>query len=343
MVGGDISCDLTHFLLCPSIEKFFKLIEYSGYMKKRVLLVLLLLTIAGCTEPVEEIPVVETEEIKEPIVEKDKVEEVKEQIKEETPEVEVADESQIAEEAPEQVTVDTSLLAHYTFDTDATDSAHEYHGALHGGATIQEGKRGNALYLDGIDDYVEFPETALTDVGSLSQGTISFWFHYESLLDQQTVMPIFYIGNKQDSPDNMFVIEIGHSAGDGRTDDPDPSDRRIYSTWIKDNREPFLCFDSGTNMEENTWHQYTVVVGPNGNHGYINGILMENTDHNFGSTEEQYFLDSIPNKETFLLGYGRNSFMISPEFVYYKGMIDDLRIYDRPLEWIEVQELYASG
>jgi hypothetical protein len=235
------------------------------------------------------------------------------------------------------------LLAHWSFDEHANDSTGIYAGMLNGGAAIQSGKIGNAVFFDGIDDYVEFSQNALDAVGSLSQGTISFWFNYESLLDTQTVMPLFYIGNNQGSPDNMYVIEIGHSAGDGRTSSPDPNDKKIYSTWIKNNREPFLCFDSGRNMAENTWHHYAVVVGPSGNQGYINGVLIENTDHNFGDSGSQYFLDSFEGKETFLLGYGRSSFMISPNFVYYKGFIDDLRIYDRPLEWAEVQNLYSLG
>jgi len=243
-------------------------------------------------------------------------------------------------EIVEQEAIEPGLIAHWTFDSDATDIVNEYEGTLKGGASFQTGKINNAIYLDGVDDYVQLSDEALNKVGSLSQGTISFWFNYESILDKQTVMPIFYIGNKQENPDNMYVIEIGHSSGDGSTSDPDPNDKKIYSTWIKNNREPFLCFDSGENMKENIWHHYVVVVGPDGNQGYIDGRLMENTDHNFGDPNSISFLDSIQDKELFLIGYGRNSFMISPEFVYYKGMVDDLRIYDRPLEWIEVQKLY---
>jgi hypothetical protein len=320
-------------------------------MKKKLLILLVVLVfIIGCgeTEPIieeasevsSEIPAIITDEAVEgsdtivdsnvPVLGEEPVDEMI---------VEVVEETIIETESEN----DASLIAHWTFDSDGNDATNNYHGILKGGAKIQEGKINKAIYLDGIDDYVEFPQTALDNVGSLSQGTISFWFNYESLLDKQTVMPIFYIGNKQGSPDNMYVIEIGHSEGDGRTDNPDPSDKKIYSTWIKNNREPFLCFDSGKNMAEKTWHHYTVVVGPDGNQGYINGILMENTDHNFGNSNAQSFLDSFEGKETFLLGYGRSSFMISPEFVYYKGLIDDLRIYDKPLEWIEVQELYTMG
>jgi hypothetical protein len=319
-------------------------------MKKSLLILwVVLIFIIGCggTEPIEEALEVVSEN---PAITGDETVEGSGTIIDDNmpvPVEELVDEMiiEVVEETPIEIESeeDASLIAHWTFDSDGNDAANNYHGTLKGGAKIQEGKIDKAIYLDGVDDYVEFPQTALDHIGSLSQGTISFWFNYESLLDKQTVMPVFYIGNKQGSPDNMYVIEIGHSEGDGRTDNPDPSDKKIYSTWIKNNREPFLCFDSGKNMAENTWHHYTVVVGPDGNQGYINGILMENTDHNFGNSNAQSFLDSFEGKETFLLGYGRSSFMISPEFVYYKGLIDDLRIYDRPVEWIEVQELYSMG
>jgi hypothetical protein len=285
--------------------------------------------------------------------EESEVEELDEEIDKEdteTDESEILEEEQSEEtdledledevDEEQKVELDENLVAYWDFDEDLIDLASGFEGTLHGGAEFMEIESRKALYLDGVDDYVEFSEDALKSIGELSEGTISFWFNYESILNQQTVMPIFYMGNAHEDPDNMFVIEIGHSAGDGRSDDPDPNDQKIYVTWIRDNREPFLCFDSGNNMPENTWNHYVVTVGEDGNHGYVNGVLMENTDHNFGDDNDQAFLDSIENKELFLLGYGRSSFMISPEFVYYKGFIDEMRIYNRALDWSEVQELY---
>jgi hypothetical protein len=254
------------------------------------------------------------------------------------PETQVEEQGQI-EAAPKEI--DSSLIAHWKFDDTAMDSANNHHGTIMGGAEIKPGKIGNALYFDGVDDYVDIP--SFEDIGSLTQGTIAFWFNYESLLDKQTVMPIFYMGIKDGSnSDNMYIIEIGHSANDGGTDLPNPNDKKIYSTWIKNHREPFVCFDSTNNVEENKWHHYAVVIGPDGNTGYLNGKEMTNRDYNFANANAKYFLSSIPVKEIFTLGYGRSSFMISPNFVYYKGLLDDVRIYDRPLTASEINEVMSG-
>ena len=151
-------------------------------------------------------------------------------------------------------------------------------------------------------------------------------------------MPIFYLG-MESGADNLFVIEIGHSAGDGATSNPNPDDKKLYVTWIKNGQEPFLCYDSTTNLEENTWIHFAVTVEPDGNTGYLNGAEMTNRDYNFGSASDTDFLDSIPVQEQMMLGYGRNSFMISPDFVYYKGYIDEFKIHNEALTSEEIQEL----
>ncbi len=38
---------------------------------------------------------------------------------------------------------------------------------------------GNALEFDEIDDLVNITESAINTIGSLSQGTIVFWFKYK--------------------------------------------------------------------------------------------------------------------------------------------------------------------
>lgn len=50
-----------------------------------------------------------------------------------------------------------ALMAHYTFDDTANDSAGFNHGTVIGGATYTDGKIGRALSLDGVDDYVDMP------------------------------------------------------------------------------------------------------------------------------------------------------------------------------------------
>jgi len=248
----------------------------------------------------------------------------------------IVEETEIVEEP---TTIDPNLVAHWKFDDDAEDSAGDNHGSVKGDAVFTTGKFNNALSFDGVDDYVDLPQETTNQLKDLSQGTIAFWFKFDSLLDKQTIMPIFYIGmdNERDE-DNIFIIEIGHF--DERTPQAlAPNNKKLYVTWIKDNQDPFLCYDSRTNLEENKWHHFAVVVSPKGNTGYLNGVEMTNKHYNFGRSSDDYFLDDIPNLEKVMLGQGRSSYMVGPDFVYYKGALDDFRIYNRALSASEILEL----
>jgi len=291
---------------------------------KKIFFILLLITIislSGCVQNKE----VEIEEIPEPISEAP----VETQVTE--PETIV----ESLEEAP----TDPSLIAYWKFDEDARDSAGDYDGAIKGDAEFSAGKIGNALYLDGVDDYVDLPQSAVSKIGSLGQGTIAFWFKFTSILDKQTVMPIFYIGGNERDKDNIFIIELGHF--DERTAGAlAPNNKKLYVTWIKDNKDPFLCYDSNANLEEGKWHHFAAVVGPDGNTGYLNGAELKNRHYNFGTSKNPSFLDDILKNEKLMLGYGRSAYMVGPDFVYYKGALDDFRIYDKTLSAGEVKELF---
>ena len=90
------------------------------------------------------------------------------------------------------------------------------------------------------------------------------------------------------STDEIFIIEIGHfdeqSFMTGIS--PDPENKKMYVTWIKDNKDPFLCFDSNVNLEENKWHHFAAVIGPDGNTGYLDGVELTNRHYNFGNSKD---------------------------------------------------------
>lgn len=257
----------------------------------------------------------------------------------ESVEAPVAEAPIIEEEAPSEEPQDSSLVAYWEFEENAEDSAGSNDGIVKGSAAFVDGKSGKAISFDGVDDYVEFSSDAVSAIGGLTEGTIAFWFKYESLLEKQTVMPLFYIGGEERDSDNMYIIEIGHF--NERGFGVDPSNKKIYSTWIKDNKDPFLCFDTNMNMEENQWHHYAVVVSPSGNTGYLNGVELTGRNYNFGNKVMSPFLSSIPAKKKLMIGYGRSSAAVGPDFVFFKGAVDDYRIYSKALSAEEIKELAA--
>lgn len=246
----------------------------------------------------------------------------------------------------DQVEIDPSLIAHWEFDENngsiTTDLANEYSGTISGDTSWVEGQSGSALYFDGEGDYVEISPDIIDEIGELNQGTVSFWFKFDSLLDTQPIMPIFYLGTNDDSDQNsMFIIELGHA--NTRRGGLDPENKKLYVTWVTDTGDPILCYDSRDNIEEDTWYHFALVVGSEGNTGYLSGKEMENRYYNFGASSDQYLLDIIPTKEQFTLGYGRTHYAISPDFVFFKGHLDDLRIYNRPLTSSEIQKLLLNN
>lgn len=249
-------------------------------------------------------------------------------------------------EKEEKEEEDERLIAYYKFDessgTVVKDSAGVYDSTVHGNAVFKIGKKGNSVYFDGIDDFIQLPQNAIDDIGNLTQGAISFWFNYSSILDNQTIMPIFFIGNEDpNDQDSIFIIEIGHSDTEAETLTVDPNNKNLYATWtdLTQNSDPILCYDTNENIQENTWNHFALVVDPTGNTGYLNGVELDNRRYNFGSLIDDIFLAEIPVKELFTIGYGKTHQQISPNFVYFKGYIDELKIFNEPLSSEEIQEL----
>ena len=242
--------------------------------------------------------------------------------------------------------VDPNLVAQWQFDegsgTTISDSVENYQGTIHG-ATWEPGAAGYGLKFDGVDDYIELSAESLAAIGNLNEGTVAFWFKFDSLLDTQSIMPIFYLGmNSTSKPDNMFIIEIGHSDTQSYAYKTDPDNKKIYVTWIQNNQEPILCYDSTINLLEDTWYHFALVVDENGNTGYLNGVEMTNRYYNFGTASDQILFSEIPVQDIFTLGYGKTHHQISPDFVYFKGSLDDVRIYNRALTGAEMLE-FALG
>jgi len=235
---------------------------------------------------------------------------------------------------------DDSLVGHWKFDeksgnTANDSSGNDFHATVIGNATWIQGMRGNALKFDGVNDYVNMPQNAVSYIGNLSQGTIAFWFNFTNTLQNQSIIPLFYIGiDDENDDDDLFIVEIGHGG---------TQNTRLYVTWIINQQIPVLCYDTGFNLNEDQWYHFAVVVGPNGNTGYLDGEELVNRHYNFGDASDDLFLDDIPVKEILSVAYGKTNDMINQYFRYFKGEMDDVRIYNRSLNDTEIFNLYNEN
>lgn len=95
---------------------------------------------------------------------------------------------------PKSEELSPGLVAYWSFDEQGGDNVKDLVDGFKGtvyGAEFMEGKKGNALYFDGVNDYVELSKESHDSICDLSRGTIAFWFKFESILDKQKIMPIF--------------------------------------------------------------------------------------------------------------------------------------------------------
>ncbi len=230
----------------------------------------------------------------------------------------------------------SGLVAYWNLNSTSGTIAEEIINGFDGsvsGANWTSGVFGNALQFDGVDDFVNITQNAIATLGNLDQGSIAFWFNYFYNLDVRRIQPIFYLGiNDKDEPDNMFIIEVGHA---------DSSNRKLYVTWVDSGL--LLCFDSGFNLEEKVWYHLVVVVGPSGNTAYLNGTELVDRHYNFGNASGTLFLSSIAVQDQLTFGYGKTSDSKSPNFIHFKGRIDEVCVFDRPLSAEEVQDLMNEG
>lgn len=230
------------------------------------------------------------------------------------------------------------LMAYWDFDMIENgvvkDQVYGFIGTVLGEPRIIEGVMGNALLFDGNDDYVALSSEVIESIGELHEGSISLWFKFDYNLDKQSIQPIFYLGiDDEKDVDNMFIIEIGHRRRENT---------KLYVTWVIEGRVR-LCFDSGFNLKAGQWYHLVVIVNGEGNTAYLNGVEIVERHYNFGSEKDRLFFADIPVKEILAVGYGKTADKISPNFLHFKGIIDEIRIYSRPLSEDEVYKLYEEG
>ena len=205
------------------------------------------------------------------------------------------------------------LVLHYTFAEGHGDLVRDQSGhgndARINGATWAKGKFGAAMRFDGKDDYLDCGVSPHFD-GKKAR-TVALWFRGTqenvgvSLVDQSTGASWSNIRSVVGIRRSGFLFVI---LGDGT--------RRAGGTI------------GGT--EENSWTHVALTFDEKGQDSYINGAMVANRPNLVK-----------PDMKGVPLYIGRGQFTGS--WKYYKGLIADVRIYDRALSTTEIMALYRSG
>ncbi len=223
----------------------------------------------------------------------------------------------------------TGLVTEWHFDGDAKDSSgNGIDGTIYG-ATFVDGKFGKALALNGINDNVDFG----TGGDKLDFGTgdfsIEFWMNYQGT----TVHPMFtYIMGKTSGGTNSNGF-LAHT-----------------SSWSWPNGDYVLGIDITTSP---TWYSGAAYYGGK----YTGGAFYSNTWYHVvfvrsGITWTIYingdYSNSTANPDIGLnvnnavsFNIGKQS--IDPGWNNFKGLIEEVRIYNRALSANEVKANYEAG
>jgi len=221
--------------------------------------------------------------------------------------------------ADESASGTTGLVGYWNMDessgtTAADSSGNGRNGTLVNGATWVAGKVGNAVNLDGNNDYVSLPIGPL--ISSLTNCTVAAWVKWDTddgddwhrIWDfgTGTTYYMYLVIDNGNSDTPQFTITT-----DGSGDDEDTVAPSVLSF--------------------NTWHHIAITINAatHTHRMYINGsYVAQNTHgyldpHDLGNTNKNYL--------------GRSNYSDDP---YFNGKMDDVRIYNYVLTATEISQLY---
>jgi len=205
----------------------------------------------------------------------------------------------------------SGLVAAYAFDeaggTTAGDSSGQGNTAtLNNGVALVPGKNGGAASFDGVNDYITIPNSAATNISG-SALTLSMWINPQPIASGDSVVIGKFWNTTMSSPYYQYGLEL---SGGNRTDFivGTASGQRVAST--------------GTTLPYNQWSHLAITFDGAQVRTYVNGTLV-NT--------QALAVTITARGNPIRIGADASTAQ------FYKGMLDDLRIYNRVLTQAQVQ------
>ncbi len=213
-------------------------------------------------------------------------------------------------EAPNP-SLSAGLFANYKFDGNANDfSGKGNNGTINGGATFtidRFGQVNKALNFDGIDDYVSVLNNVT--LSGFNEITMCAWLNHSQLSGTLgSIIAKWY----QETGKDTYITSV--------TSD------KVYGTT--NNISSGQPLESINPVPQNTWFQLTFTHDSSGDKLFVNGQILA---VNALSGNVIY---SIPD---LLIGADSN---LGTLWRFYKGKMDDVKLYHRALSPLEVIQLY---
>lgn len=214
--------------------------------------------------------------------------------------------------------VSADMIAHWTFDEGSGQTLHDSVGGNNGtiyGATWTAGKTGGALSFNGTNSYVDVPDSSSLRFTENDSFSIAYWAKPDSMSSGGYVMSklaasgstIFGYASGYYPPAGYFNF-YAEGYGFGYTNVMAPANSSPYGNWYF-----VTAVYSNENMKL-----------------YVNGVL-ESTGTFTINTDS-----TVPTYDLCIGAYAN----YNQRDHYYKGLIDDLSIYNNALTAAEIQQLY---
>ena len=212
-----------------------------------------------------------------------------------------------------------TLIANWSFDTDASDSISNNDGTLMNGAAITQTDGefvmgSGALSLDGVDDYVEI--TDFKGITGTSSRTCTAW------IKTDTTGAIMSWGSSTPSGGDYWYMLVNYSSsGNPGALHVSVSGGNVVGT---------------TDLRDGQWHHIAVVL---------------NDDGSPDSSELLLYVDGQSETLSYLTSQAINTTADSDVYIgsrfgstsnLFTGIMDGVQIYDRALTELEVNSLIAS-
>lgn len=233
------------------------------------------------------------------------------------------------------------VVAAWTMDEASGGSFRDTSGSGNDGTLLgghwAAGVSGTALGFDGKGGYGAIDAGAPQALASLNEGSISLWFRFDDVPGENTIHPLFYLGDDTGDPGNSgLIIEIGHFG----------QETTIYCTVVAGSGRIPQCFNSKQDLVPGELYHFVVVVDevPGGrpnrgtNTGYLNGAELTDREYRYGGPNMAYFLDDIAApRETW---FGRGYLSSVSKVQSLNGLVDEVFVFDRPLSAQQVSSYY---
>lgn len=231
------------------------------------------------------------------------------------------------------------IVAYYQFDGNTQDASGFGNHGSRNGADFVDDRKGNklsALYFDGVDDYVQIPNSAHINFGTGDDFTISLWIKYNSNqpanknTDNDILAKWALDDEKTEDKGYPFTIRIHNNT------DPDQQEVGTWNGARWDGDIGGCKKGGGTRPTvvtgDNVWHHIVFIKNKSQLFGYVDNTSEKiGQDNTTCDTKNQAPLRiGLRHKD----GREKNN--------AFQGYVDDLRIYNRALSKAEIELLYKE-